>query len=188
MIKKALEQGYSIQAFAREPIKLDDIVDSRIQVITGNLSDYAEIKNTIQGTVPVISVMEPTGTTIGTPMINGVKNIIKAMQETGVKRLIYLSAPSFRTENDGTDSRFDFSRWLIKNFNETAYDNIVEPSRLIAESPLDYTLVRIPVLTDTIGKRTCRDRKHRRQSSSLILTHTRRPRRLHVETSERNDT
>lgn len=147
LIKKALEQGYVIDALAREPMMLSDIENAKLNVITAELDDYNEIKKAVAGSDAVVSVMGPTGTTIGTPMVDGAKNIIKAMAETGVKRLIYLSTPSFRVPKDGSDVRFNFARWLVKNFNGTAYENIVVPSEAIVSSPLDYTLVRVPKLS-----------------------------------------
>lgn len=72
-----------------------------------------------------------------------------AMKKAGVTRFIAISTPSAQDPNDESDWRFDYLLIpMIKLFVSGAYEDIVATAKVIRESGLDWTLVRIPFLTN----------------------------------------
>ena len=92
VVAQALEQGYHITAFARSPEKLN-IAHENLQVVHGNVLDYPSVEQALIGQEVVLC-------SLGLPAImdksqlraNGTKNIIRAMEKTGVRRLICQSS------------------------------------------------------------------------------------------------
>jgi NAD(P)H-binding len=70
------------------------------------------------------------------------------MRAHGVRRLIATSTPSWVDPGD----RFAFSFWLairlIRTLQRSAYDDIVGAANAVHTSGLDWTLVRLPMLTN----------------------------------------
>jgi len=83
------------------------------------------------------------------PIVVGVHNIITVMELSGIRRLIYLSSDSVRASLERSNP---VRRLLLSVIlrNPTADHELNE--RMIQESPLDWTLVRGPSLTN--GRRT----------------------------------
>ncbi len=101
VVKHALEKGYEVNAYVRTPDKLK-IDNKNLKVFVGQVSDYEKIKETINGCDGVIIALgismkfgyEDTSSLIAH------ENIIKAMNETNVKRLIDWSTPSIKYKED----------------------------------------------------------------------------------------
>ena len=74
--------------------------------------------------------------------------IVAAMRTHQVPRLIAISTASVPDPAD----RFSFSFWLvvraIKLLQRNAYDNFVRSADIIRSPGLDWTLVRLPMLSD----------------------------------------
>lgn len=90
LVTQALEQGHDVTAFVRNPNKMKK-AKKGLTIVKGDVLDPATLKKGISGRDAVICAL-------GMPLFNkeglraqGTKNIIKVMEETGVKRLVCLS-------------------------------------------------------------------------------------------------
>lgn len=89
----------------------------------------------------------------GTTIADAYPRIIRAMHTHGVKRLICTGTASIKDPND----KFSFIYWglvsVIKTFFAGAYREIVAIGEVItAEQQLEWTLVRVPILSDGNSK------------------------------------
>ncbi|MCP2138541.1 nucleoside-diphosphate-sugar epimerase [Rhizobium sp. SLBN-94] len=145
-VQSALKRGHDVTVFARNPAKLS-ISNARLQVIQGELSDPAAISAAVAGQDAVVSVLGPTKDARGTPLTDGFKSIIVAMERHGVPRLVATSTPAFRQPED----KFVLSFWLgvtmIRLMAPQAYRDIVGSAEAISASRLDWTIVRLPMLS-----------------------------------------
>jgi putative NADH-flavin reductase len=66
----------------------------------GELSNEAMIERTITGVDAVINAMGPSGKSRGTPITQGMKYLIAAMNKHVVRRLIALSTADSKDPND----------------------------------------------------------------------------------------
>lgn len=148
LVEQALAEQYDVIAYARNPSKLT-IKHDRLTIMQGELSNEAMIERTITGVDAVISVMGPSGKSRGTPITQGMKYMIAAMNKHGVRRLIALSAASSKDPNDEPGIKIKTMITFVKTTSPDAYADIVSWSEVIRASNLDWTLVRVLLLNDT---------------------------------------
>jgi uncharacterized protein YbjT (DUF2867 family) len=95
VIDQLLAAGHTVTAYARNPSKLTT-TQPNLTVIQGGLDDPAGIGRAVEGADAVISALGPSlrrGAT-GTPVSDGTRTIVAAMQAAGVRRFIGLATPS----------------------------------------------------------------------------------------------
>lgn len=147
VVRQAIDRGYTVTAYARNPQKLD-ITHSNLTVVSGGLSDRDAIKTALQGADCVISALGPYFSVRDTALSHGVSNILSAMKESGVSRIIQLSTISSPDPNDGKDFRAKMLVGMVKRSYPGSYAEIVRIGQMIRDSDMDWTLVRIALLND----------------------------------------
>lgn len=147
LINKALQSGYTVTAFVRTPTKIS-VQHHNLKIVKGELTDIDKIDEAIKNAEAVISVLGPYPKTKGLVIADGVKNIIESMKKNGVKRLIAIATPSFKDKNDKFQFGFAYGVFMIKTILRHTYNNIVLTGKYISESDLDWTIVRLPMLSN----------------------------------------
>lgn len=149
LVAQALSDSHNVTAFVRTPGKLT-ITHERLKVIEGNVKDYNTVENAIKNQEAVLSTLGVSKQLKNDPIvIEGIKNIIKAMEQVNVRRFIYLS---FLAVGDGRKD----AGFVIKNIISRIVHNEItdheEKERLINSSSLEFTIVRPPKLTNGLKK------------------------------------
>lgn len=149
IIETALERGYALSVFARDPAKLAAFV-GRVEIVVGDLRDRDAIKACIADTDAVISALGPNSlkSREKRPITRGVATIISVMEELNVRRLIQVSTPAYRDPKDGFDLPSRAFVMLFRLIVRNAYDDIRATAEQVRRSSRDWTLVRIPNLWD----------------------------------------
>ena len=125
-----------------------DITHPGLRVVHGTLQDLPAIRRAVEGAEAVISLLGPTGRTKGRPVSEGMANIIAAMHEKGVKRLVATATPSAPDPKDSFDFSFRLAVKMVKLTMGDAYADIVGTAAVIRESGLNWTIVRLPLLSN----------------------------------------
>jgi putative NADH-flavin reductase len=101
LTQQALAKGHDVKAFVRNPDKIK-ISHPNLQIVKGDLSDKVAIQNSIKGSDVIVSVLSPplVRNYEGMPLAEAHKNILSAMKDNNVKRLITLATPSVKFEKD----------------------------------------------------------------------------------------
>ena len=145
VVTQALEQGHEVTAFARSPEKLDQ-KHEKLQVIEGNVLDFASVERAIQGQDVVLCTLGLPPMDKSNLRANGTKNIIRAMEKTGVKRFICQSSGGV---GDSSDTLPFLMKYLIVPFIlRRAFADHEIQENYIKESQLDWIIVRPVALTD----------------------------------------
>jgi putative NADH-flavin reductase len=145
VVTQALEQGHDVTAFARSPEKLDQ-KHEKLQVIKGNVLDFASVERVIQGQDVVLCTLGLPPMDKSNLRANGTKNIIRAMEKTGVKRFICQSSDGV---GDSRDTLPFLMKYLIVPFMlRRAFADHEIQENYIKESQLDWIIVRPVALTD----------------------------------------
>lgn len=147
VIGKALDRGYDVTAYARHASRFS-ASHPRMRVVVGQLDDNDAIEEAIRGCDAVISALGPGPNEPGLIIATGTANIVTAMQQHGVSRLIAIATPSYRHPRDGFDPLIWLAVFLIRTFLPNAYRNVVRLSEVVVASELDWTLARIPLLSN----------------------------------------
>jgi putative NADH-flavin reductase len=145
VVTQALEQGHDVTAFARSPEKLDQ-KHEKLQVIKGNVLDFSSVERVIQGQDVVLCTLGLPPMDKSNLRANGTKNIIRAMEKTGVKRFICQSSDGV---GDSRDTLPFLMKYLIVPFMlRRAFADHEIQENYIKESQLDWIIVRPVALTD----------------------------------------
>ena len=145
VVTQALEQGHDVTAFARNPEKLDQ-KHEKLQVIKGDVLDFASVERAIQGQDVVLCTLGLPPMDKSNLRANGTKNIIRAMEKTGVKRFICQSSAGV---GDSSDTLPFLMKYLIVPFMlRRAFADHEIQENYIKESQLDWIIVRPTALTD----------------------------------------
>ncbi|EMN5132387.1 SDR family oxidoreductase [Burkholderia contaminans] len=149
IIEEALKQGYTLLVYTRDAKKLASFA-GRIEIVVGDLQDQSAIAKCVQGADAVISALGPNGLKVqgDKPVMHGLSNIIVAMQRAGVRRLIQISTAAYRDPKDSFAFKPHAFALLFKVIARKGYEDIKATGELVANSNLDWTLVRIPNLKD----------------------------------------
>jgi len=148
LVEQALGRGYAVTGFARNPDKLE-LEHPALTKVAGDVLDPASVEAAVVGHDAVICAL-------GMPLLDrsglrtaGTANIIRAMEATGVSRLICLSIM-------GLGESWNNLPWIYKRFMIPVL--LARPSadhrgqeQLILASELDWTIVRPPNMTDKPG-------------------------------------
>jgi putative NADH-flavin reductase len=149
LLMQALDQGHTVTAYARDPAKIEDIQHSRFAIVRGDVLDAATVESAIAGHEGIF-VTIGAGSVRTTLREEGTRNIVEAMQSTGVKRLICQS--SLGVGNSRPNLPF-FTRYIIVGvFLRHAFADHERQEAVVTRSSLDWTIVRPPHLKD--GPRT----------------------------------
>jgi hypothetical protein len=158
LIRSALAQGHTVTAYARNPAKLPPADD--LTVIQGQLDDTDGVQRTINGVDAVISLLGPGRDKASIPpLMPGTQTIVDAMTDTGVRRLVATSTPSVPDPADRHDLRLTLMIAAVRYGMPAAYRAIVGMADVIRSSPLEWTLVRLPLLHDRTRTGAARPRR-----------------------------
>lgn len=167
--KQALEKGFEVTAVVRNPSGFD-LQHEHLKVIKGDVLQSSTFENEIAGKDAVISCLGTgSGTKPTTLFSEGIKNIISAMNQAKVKRIVCISAGALETNKE----MGFFARLLIKAVLQPILKNLFSDMRLmeaeIETSELDWTIVRPPRLKNKplTGKYRIAVNSHVRRPSSL---------------------
>jgi uncharacterized protein YbjT (DUF2867 family) len=90
LVRQALRAGHVVTAYARRPDAVGS--DSRVRVVEGDIVDATAVARVVQDQEAVLSALgAPTPVWPYPAFRTGVANIVSAMEQGGVSRLIYLS-------------------------------------------------------------------------------------------------
>ena len=158
LVEQALDQGYDVTAFARNPSALT-LRHVRLSIVAGDVFQKAPVEEAVAGQGAVLCAIgghdrlrvalsghprQPGLCTIGT------RNILDAMKTRGVSRLICLSAWGVG-ESKGRVPVI-FRNVIFPLLMKEEYEDKEAQEQLIRQSPLDWTIVRPARLTN--GPRT----------------------------------
>jgi putative NADH-flavin reductase len=147
-LTKALSNGYSVKALARDPGKITQTHEN-LQVIQGDVLETKSVEKVISETDIVVSLF---GHTKGSPewlQTDGTKNIIAAMNKNGLRKIISLSGGGLPFPEKDQPKFIDKTiRFVMKVFVPKILNDAIEHAKVLRQSNLDWIIVRGPRLTE----------------------------------------
>jgi putative NADH-flavin reductase len=149
VLRQALDQGHNVVAYARDPDRIDDVEHANLHVVRGDVLDPTVVESAVAGHDAVLCAIG-AGAERTSLREDGTRNIVKAMEETGVRRLICLSSLGV---GDSRANLSFFTKYVIVSvFLRHAFADHERQEAIVKRSSLDWTIVRPPHLMD--GPRT----------------------------------
>ena len=147
LLERAIAAGHDVTVLVRNPAKLS-LQNARLKVMPGNLTDALQVAQAVTGAEAVISALGPAGNAPVFEISQGTTNIIAAMQQHGVRRLVISAGAGVGDPNDVPKVFNRAMNVLLKLAAGNVYEDMRRTVALVRASGLDWTVVRVPMLTD----------------------------------------
>jgi uncharacterized protein YbjT (DUF2867 family) len=148
LLQDALARGFDVRVLARTPAKLDAFAD-QITVVQGDARDPAAIAALLHGSDVVISALGPVkgdGEAARTINTTATRNVLQAMEDTGVSRYLVVSGAAVVMPGD----QRDLLGWWIRTLARIGLSDALQDKQaeyaLLAASDADWVLVRCPLI------------------------------------------
>lgn len=144
IVKQALTKGHQVTAFVRNPEKFLLPENTNLKIHKGDVLNLKDVKKALQNQGAVLCALGDgkTGRIRGA----GTKNIIEAMNDTGVKRLICQSTIGAGDSYENLNFMWKYVMFGFLLKRVLPDHNLQE--QYIQQSNLDYTIVRPGALTN----------------------------------------
>jgi putative NADH-flavin reductase len=155
LTEQALAAGHTVTAFTRHADAFP-IRHERLHMLQGDALDLAAVETAVAGQDAVLSSL---GTRYSRKPITlysvGVANIVQAMHDHGVHRLVCVSSsvtdPVTRSSDTGGGFAFEkvLKPFITNVIGKTMYADLLRMEQLVMDSDLDWTIVRPSGLFET---------------------------------------
>ena len=149
VVEQALEQGHLVTAFARTPAKLN-IQHPNLTLFQGDVMNLSSVEQAIQGQDAVVCVLGSGKSLTSTVRSEGTKQIIQAMEQAGVRRLVCQSTLG---AGDSWGNLDFYWKYVMFGFIlRKVFADHQRQERYVKQSNLDWTIIRPSAFVD--GPRT----------------------------------
>jgi len=156
VLDQALAAGHSVRMLARRPETVT-VTSDHLVVIGGDVLDAAAVAQTVKDTDAVISVFGQVKGSPPTLQTDGTRNIVTAMKDLGLSRIITLSGGGLPSEEHDRPKTADkIIRFLLQRLSPQVLADAESHLEVLRKSGLDWTVVRGPRLTDATPTGTYR--------------------------------
>ncbi len=143
VVEQALAQGNEVNAFVRNPEKMD-IQNDKLTVTQGDVTNAQDVENAVAAATGVLVTLGASpDMQADIVMEEGARNIINAMKKHGVKRIIVQSSYAM----SGSEEGVAFMKEMGMGDEQIAMvrpvlDDKAKQEDAIRDSGLEYTIVR----------------------------------------------
>lgn len=144
LVEQALDQGHSVTAFARSPVKFELVNHSNFRIFQGDVLDMASVRKAVEGQEAVFCALGAGRK--GRVRSEGTQNIIRAMEQVGVNRFICQTTLGAGESWGNLD--FFWKYIMFGFFLRDAFADHERQEEYVRQSRLDWTLIRPAAFTD----------------------------------------
>jgi putative NADH-flavin reductase len=114
-----------------------------VVVKKGNIMEYDSVLEAIRGSDAVISVLGHRKGSDPLMQTKGMVNLVKAMKEIGIKRLLSLTGTGARVRDDKPSIMDKVLNFIVGMADPERINDGVEHIKVLRKSNLDWTVVRV---------------------------------------------
>lgn len=145
LVKQAIGHGYSVTAFVRDPAKLK-VRHRHLNLIKGNVINYQVVEAAVKDQDAVVSALGASSPfKFDQAIVDGMANIIKAMETNAIGRLVYMS---FAGVKESRHQAGFLIRYIAPKILRTEIAGHEAREKMIKQSSLLWTIVRSPTLSN----------------------------------------
>jgi len=146
LVRQALELGHQVAAFVRTPARLK-VEHPNLRIVKGNVLDYASLESAVRGQNVVVCALGHKRWFYPNKILSeGTGNILRAMKTCDVPRLVCESSLGIGNSVGRLGLLYTF--FVIPLILPFIFWDKVRQEKLIAESGVDWVIVRPAVLTN----------------------------------------
>lgn len=137
-VSQALAAGHSVTALVRDPARLE-LTHANLTLVTGNVLDAAVVAQTVTGADAVLCTLGNTANNPDMVVSQGTAQIVKVMEEQGVRRLVVISSLGVGDSKDQVPFAF---KMLMKTVLRKPMQDKEAQEALVQATNLDWTIIR----------------------------------------------
>jgi putative NADH-flavin reductase len=150
-VEQALQAGHRVTALVRNPAKLQ-LIHPNLNIIKGDIMQPESFADEMKGQQIVLSALGvSSGLFSDKPTAlysQGNANLLKAMEQHGVKRIICISASALEISPVIPWYVRLVARYVIQKLLKHMYADLRRMESIVKDSSADWTIIRPPQLTD----------------------------------------
>jgi putative NADH-flavin reductase len=146
-VQQALALSFRVIALVRDPAKLP-LTHPQLQVVKGDVLQPETYAAQLPGVVAVISALGVRHNRPTTLYSRGNAMLLEQMERAGVRRIFCISASGLDTNPTHPFIVQWLTRHVLQRILRNMYADLRQMETLVRDSPLDWTIVRPPRLTD----------------------------------------
>lgn len=143
--RQALAAGYEVVAVVRDPAKLKV---AGAEIVQAPITDPDGLAKAMRGSDAVVSALGPRRGEKTSPLANGARAAIAAMDKEGIKRLIVVSASGFYVEEGEGLIVGKIAKPILRQVLRDNVADTREMETLVSTSDTDWTIMRPSQLTN----------------------------------------
>lgn len=144
VVEELLNQGHDVNAFVHSDATL--LKGSGLKIIKGDIYNAKDVMNALAGSHAVISALGSWGTPRKDILASGMNNIIPAMEQAEITRIISLTGADARDKGDIISPIHRLSHFGIGLIARKVLKDGESHVRMLRGSNLKWTVIRSPVM------------------------------------------
>ncbi|MBI4547095.1 MAG: SDR family oxidoreductase [Ignavibacteriae bacterium] len=158
LVAQALERGYTVTAFVRDPSKLQ-LNHPQLTVVQGDVLNYASVESAMRGQEAIVCALGHKRYFYPTRILSeGTQNILRAMEAHGVSRLVCETSLGIG-DSAGRLGLF-YTFFIIPVILPFYFWDKTRQERIISESNVEWVIVRPGMLTNAEKRGRFRHGRH----------------------------
>lgn len=154
LVKSLINKGIQFKLLVRNP-KAIPFDPAGMEVVVGDVTDRSAVAKLLEGCTAVISTLG-LGIPLSSPDLfsKATELILQTMAENQIRRYVLVTGLNVDAEGDAKSEKTKFAtEWMRTNFPISTTSK-QEEYKMLANSSIDWTLVRLPMIEQTDEIRT----------------------------------
>lgn len=151
LVPRALDAGHEVVVLSRNPARMT-IKHEQLTLVQGNIQDAASVDSVIQGAGAVLSSLGANNKEQPFSISKGFDNILNSMHQHNVCRLIMSVGAVLYDPLDKPQFQNNLFNFIWRHFQTNVYEDMGQVVEKVRASNLDWTIVRVPYLTERFTK------------------------------------
>lgn len=141
VVDEALRRGHSVVAFVYREGAIAPRANMEVRV--GDVLQYSNVSDAIRGVDAVVSVLGHVPRSDPRMQTKGMQNIVHAMKESGINRILSLTGTGVRALGDTPSIVDRVMNYLVKLVDRERIEDGIAHAEILQSSGLDYTILRV---------------------------------------------
>lgn len=147
LLSQALAEGHAVTALVRIPERINE-THPQLKLLQGDVRDEGAVSSAVAGAEAVLSTLAPGRGGPTDVMARGAENIVSAMQQHGVRRLVFTAGAGVPAPQDRPNLISKVMGFLVRTLSRQVYEDVMRSVEVVQNSGLDWTIARGPMLVD----------------------------------------
>lgn len=144
LIEYALKDGYTVTAFVHSHHSLPE--NPNLRIVKGDAYDSADVAKALDGADAVLSALSSWGTPRKDVLSSAMTNIVPAMRDKGIARIVSLTGAEARAKSDKLGIIHRLMHFGLGMIAGKVLKDGEKHTEILAGSGLDWTVVRSPIM------------------------------------------